>query len=63
MPVAAPSRRMRFCQPKFFIFGNNDEAAFPQSMIDAANKASAEMASHFDEMSDYEGEHLMGLSS
>jgi regulator of replication initiation timing len=50
---AAPFRRMRFCQPKFFIFDNRDETAFPQSMIDAVNKASAEMALHFDEMSEY----------
>jgi hypothetical protein len=52
-PAGAPFRRMRFCQPKFFIFGNNDETAFPQSMIDAVNKTSTEMATHFNEMSEY----------
>ena len=44
---------MRFCQTKFFIFENNDEIAFPQSMIDAVNKASFEMAAHFHDMSEY----------
>ncbi len=52
-PPGIPSRKMRFCQPKFFIFENRDEASFPQSMIDAVNKASTEMALHFDEMSEY----------
>jgi len=60
-PAGAPFRRMRFCQPKFFIFGNNDEAAFPQSMIDAVNKTSTEMATHFNEMSQYGKEGATGI--
>lgn len=52
-PALAPFRKKRFCQPKFFIFGNNDETAFPQSMIVAINKTSIEMATHFREMSKY----------
>jgi hypothetical protein len=52
-PAGASFRKMRFCQPKFFIFGNRDETAFPQSTIDAVDKAASEMALHFNEMSDY----------
>jgi regulator of replication initiation timing len=52
-PPGVPFRKMRFCQTKFFIFGSNDETAFAQSMIDAVNKASFEMAAHFDDMSEY----------
>lgn len=52
-PTGVPFRRMRFCQTKFFIFGSNDETAFAQSMIDTVNKASFEMAAHFDDMSQY----------
>jgi regulator of replication initiation timing len=52
-PAAAPFRKKRFCRPKFFIFRNNDETAFLQSMIDAVNKTSVEMAAHFHGMSKY----------
>jgi len=52
-PPKTPFKKLRFCQSKFFIFGNRDEAGFPQSTIDAVNKASAEMTLHFNEMSDY----------
>ena len=60
-PAGTPFRRMRFCQPKFFIFGNNDETAFLQSMVDAVNKTSTEMAMHFNEMSEYGKEGATGI--
>jgi hypothetical protein len=60
-PTGAPFRRMRFCQPKFFIFGNNNETGFPQSMIDSVNKTSGEMAAHFHEMSEYGKEGASGI--
>jgi hypothetical protein len=59
--AGAPFRKKRFCQPKFFIFGNNDETAFPQSMIDVVNKTSTEMATHFNEMSEYGKEGGSGI--
>jgi hypothetical protein len=52
-PAGHPARRMRFCQAKFFIIGNRDEAKFPQAMIDAINKAARELHQHFDDMSKY----------
>lgn len=59
--AGVPFRRMRFCQTKFFIFGSNDENAFAQSMIDAVNKASFEMAAHFDDMSEYGKKGASGI--
>lgn len=52
-PPGTLFKKMRFCQAKFFVFGDHDESGFPQSMIDAVNKAAKELFDYFNEMSEY----------